>query len=68
MPDAPPPPPEPDFTLDRDGRVVFTRAYHLRRGTCCGNRCRYCPFGWANVHKPSMDHAQQERTDSGRRG
>ena len=23
---------------------VFTEAHHLRRGTCCGNRCRHCPF------------------------
>jgi Family of unknown function (DUF5522) len=27
-----------------DGNVVFTAAYHLKRGTCCGNRCRHCPF------------------------
>jgi hypothetical protein len=24
--------------------VVFTAAYHLKRGTCCGNGCRHCPF------------------------
>jgi len=23
---------------------VFTEAHHLRRGSCCGNRCRHCPF------------------------
>lgn len=23
---------------------VFTAAYHLRRGTCCGNGCRHCPY------------------------
>jgi hypothetical protein len=27
-----------------DGNVVFTAAYHLKRGTCCGNGCRHCPF------------------------
>jgi hypothetical protein len=24
---------------------VFTRQYHLRRGYCCGNGCRHCPYG-----------------------
>ncbi|HEU4951431.1 MAG TPA: DUF5522 domain-containing protein [Holophagaceae bacterium] len=23
---------------------VFTEAHHLKRGHCCGNRCRHCPF------------------------
>lgn len=23
---------------------VFTAAYHLRRGYCCGNDCRHCPY------------------------
>ncbi|MFI4866784.1 MAG: DUF5522 domain-containing protein [Steroidobacterales bacterium] len=32
-----------DFYLER-GLMVFTAAYHLQRGYCCGNRCRHCPF------------------------
>jgi 2-iminoacetate synthase ThiH len=24
--------------------VVFTAHYHLRRGYCCENGCRHCPF------------------------
>lgn len=27
-----------------DGRIVFTEAFHLKRGFCCGNGCRHCPF------------------------
>jgi hypothetical protein len=27
-----------------DGRMVFTATYHLRRGYCCGSRCRHCPY------------------------
>lgn len=23
---------------------VFTEAHHLKRGSCCGNACRHCPF------------------------
>ncbi|MGL4512426.1 MAG: DUF5522 domain-containing protein [Lacipirellulaceae bacterium] len=26
--------------------VVFTSEYHLRRGWCCENRCRHCPYGF----------------------
>jgi len=31
------------------GRYVFTAAYHRRRGVCCGNACRHCPFNFVNV-------------------
>ena len=24
--------------------MVFTAEYHRRRGYCCGNECRHCPF------------------------
>lgn len=24
--------------------VVFTEQFHLRRGYCCGNGCRHCPY------------------------
>ena len=24
--------------------VVFTEAYHLRRGECCNSGCRHCPY------------------------
>ncbi|RQM30796.1 hypothetical protein B5M09_010016 [Aphanomyces astaci] len=31
------------------GYGVFTSAYLLDRQACCGNRCRHCPYGHANV-------------------
>lgn len=37
-----------------DGFMVFTAAFHLRRGTCCGNRCRHCPYEHEAVPKPPM--------------
>ena len=33
-----------DFYFDAQGRMVFTAGYHLRRGYCCQNGCRHCPF------------------------
>ncbi len=37
-----------DYYIE-DGRVVFSAAYHRRRGVCCGNGCRHCPFDHVNV-------------------
>jgi len=33
-----------DYYLDENGKMVFTAAYHLKRGACCGNGCRHCPY------------------------
>lgn len=27
-----------------NGYLVFTEAYHLKRGHCCGSGCRHCPY------------------------
>jgi cob(I)alamin adenosyltransferase len=35
------------------GFTVFTELIHLKRGTCCGNQCRHCPYGWENVNNVS---------------
>ncbi|WP_437714703.1 DUF5522 domain-containing protein [Sorangium sp. So ce448] len=32
-----------DYYLE-GGRVVFTEAYHLKRGYCCNSKCRHCPY------------------------
>jgi len=37
-------PDEADFYLDENGNTVFTAAYHLKRGNCCDNGCRHCPY------------------------
>eukprot|EP00903_Cladosiphon_okamuranus_P019574 g18002.t1 len=31
------------------GYKVFTKASHEKRGFCCGNACRHCPFGHLEV-------------------
>ncbi|HET9236495.1 MAG TPA: DUF5522 domain-containing protein [Oligoflexus sp.] len=34
-----------DYTIDPiTGYMIFTAAYHLRRGYCCGSGCRNCPY------------------------
>lgn len=33
-----------DLYYVESGNVVFTEKYHLKRGYCCGNGCRHCPY------------------------
>ena len=34
----------------REGSLmVLTEWYHLKRGFCCGNKCRHCPYQHENV-------------------
>jgi hypothetical protein len=37
--------PKPDYYIE-NGLLVFTEAYHLRRGHCCKSGCRHCPYGF----------------------
>lgn len=32
-----------DYLIEND-KYVFTRWYHLKRGSCCGNSCKNCPY------------------------
>jgi hypothetical protein len=36
---------EPEDYYIENGLMVFTAAYHLKRGYCCGSGCRHCPYG-----------------------
>jgi hypothetical protein len=35
-----------DFYYSPEGYIVFTEKYHLKRGYCCQNGCRHCPYGF----------------------
>jgi Family of unknown function (DUF5522) len=47
-----PPTPEPAAPRELDPEdfyyegpyLVFTAAYHLKRGFCCNSTCRHCPY------------------------
>ena len=32
-----------DFYTE-NGLVIFTKEYHLKRGYCCKNGCKHCPY------------------------
>lgn len=39
-----------DYYLE-NGFMVFTERYHLKRGICCKNRCRHCPWQYGKPTK-----------------
>jgi hypothetical protein len=43
---APRPQLEPEDYYFEGEYMVFTAAYHLKRGSCCGSGCRHCPYGF----------------------
>jgi len=55
-----------DFYFDERGLMVLTAQYHLKRGVCCGNGCRHCPYEYINVSEPRRTELlkqRQERTE-----
>ncbi len=39
-----------DWEIDANGLYVATRAFLIRRGYCCANQCRNCPYiNWRNT-------------------
>ncbi len=38
-----------DFYFNEEGLMVFTAAYHLKRGYCCKNKCLNCPWNYGKL-------------------
>jgi hypothetical protein len=45
---------EPDFYFE-NGLMVFTASYHLKRGYCCKNGCRHCPYGFKKQNDDKLE-------------
>lgn len=52
-----------DYTLDAQGRWVFTARYLEARGTCCFQACRNCPWGQAGRSRKQAFQDLQARLD-----
>jgi hypothetical protein len=52
----PPPGLDPEDFYYEGPYLVFTAAYHLKRGSCCGSGCRHCPYGKG----PAEEKAEQK--------
>lgn len=35
-----------DYYTSKEGFIVFTEKYHLKRGHCCKSGCKHCPYGY----------------------
>ncbi len=46
-----------DFYME-GAAVVFTARFHLRRGYCCENGCRHCPYR-TTQHDEEQGHAKK---------
>jgi hypothetical protein len=53
------PPLSPEDYYFENGLMVFTTAYHLKRGYCCGSGCRHCPYRDAENPAPNIDSTPQ---------
>lgn len=45
---------EKDFYME-NGLVVFTEAFHLKRGYCCKSGCRHCPYGYKKENNDKLE-------------
>jgi hypothetical protein len=48
-----------DYYFEGD-LMVFTAAYHLKRGSCCKSACRHCPYGFRGQ---IARNSERDRTD-----
>ena len=41
-----------------NGKVVFTEVFHIERGSCCGNKCKHCPYDpkWEKENKILLEN------------
>jgi diphthamide synthase (EF-2-diphthine--ammonia ligase) len=53
-----------DYYIE-NGRWVFTAAYHQKRGHCCENVCRHCPFGNSPTDRAKATAAHPESDPAG---
>lgn len=52
-----------DYYFNEEGLMVFTKAYHLKRGYCCKNKCKHCPWGFGQ--KKPRDTAKDDNKENG---
>ena len=49
-----------DYYLSEEGYIVFTEAYHLKRGYCCQSGCRHCPYGFGKSGSKTTDRHRKK--------
>ena len=54
-----------DFYYNEQGYMVLTAQYLLRRGFCCGNGCKHCPYDYRAVAEPRRSELLAKRRSDG---
>jgi len=52
------------YYFNNEGLIVFTSAYHLKRGYCCGNGCLHCPYNYQAVPQPLKEKLLKKRRNN----
>lgn len=52
-----------DFYYNEDGYIVLTEQFHLKKGYCCGNGCKHCPYNYSNVPEPKRSSLLKTKND-----
>ena len=47
---------EKDYYITEEGYRCFTEAYYLKRGYCCDNGCKHCPYKNADKLRSTKDN------------
>lgn len=47
-----------DYYYNDQGYIVLTENFHLKKGYCCGNGCKHCPYEFVNVPEPRRSELQ----------
>ncbi len=42
-----------DYYYNSQGYIVLTEKFHLKKGYCCGNGCKHCPYHYDAVPEPT---------------
>ena len=53
-----------DYYFNEEGLLTFTSKYLLKRGYCCGNGCKHCPYDYEAVPEPKRSFLLEKRNDT----
>ena len=57
-----------DYYIDeKTGLLVLTSHYLLKRGYCCGNACRNCPYEYQQVPEPKRSILLAQKLQNGKK-
>ena len=53
-----------DYYYSDEGYIIFTEAYHLKRGYCCQSLCKHCPWGFGKKKASSSADTGSSKDNS----